>query len=89
MYALYSLLSAAALVLAAPWLAWQAVRHGKYRHRWRERLGRLPTALAAGTAPTLWLHAVVQYIVIDIFGLPHHCKGIVRVMRRMWVALCV
>ena len=58
MYALYSLLSAAALVLAAPWLAWQAVRHGKYRHRWRERLGRLPTALAAGTAPTLWLHAV-------------------------------
>ena len=58
MYALYSLLSAAALVLAAPWLAWQAVRHGKYRHRWRERLGSLPPALAAGTAPTLWLHAV-------------------------------
>jgi 3-deoxy-D-manno-octulosonic-acid transferase len=58
MYALYSLLSAAALVLAAPWLAWQAFRHGKYRHRWRERLGRLPAALAGGTAPTLWLHAV-------------------------------
>jgi 3-deoxy-D-manno-octulosonic-acid transferase len=58
MYALYSLLSAAALVLAAPWLVWQAVRHGKYRHRWRERMGSLPPALAGGPAPTLWLHAV-------------------------------
>ncbi|HTV02888.1 MAG TPA: 3-deoxy-D-manno-octulosonic acid transferase [Luteitalea sp.] len=58
MYALYSLLSAAALVVAAPWLAWQAVRHGKYRHRWRERVGILPKGLAGRSAPTLWLHAV-------------------------------
>ena len=55
---LYSLLSAAALALAAPWLAWQALRHGKYRDRWWERLGRLPAALAADGRPTLWLHAV-------------------------------
>lgn len=55
---LYSLLSAAALVLAAPWLAWQAARHGKYRDRWWERLGRLPASLAADHRPTLWVHAV-------------------------------
>ena len=55
---LYSLLSASALVVAAPWLLWQAVRHGKYRDRWWERLGRLPPGLAADHRPTLWVHAV-------------------------------
>lgn len=58
MYFLYSLLAAVALVASAPWLAWQALRHGKYRHCWPERLGVLPPALAGTTAPTLWLHAV-------------------------------
>jgi len=58
MFALYSLISASALVLAAPWLAWQALRHGKYRERWWERFGRLPAGLAADHRPTLWLHAV-------------------------------
>ncbi len=62
MYPAYTLLSAAALVVMAPWLAWQALRHGKYRHAWQERLGRLPAALAGGrpgeAGPTLWLHAV-------------------------------
>lgn len=55
---LYSLLSASALVVAAPWLLWQALRHGKYRERWWERLGRLPSGLAADHRPTLWVHAV-------------------------------
>lgn len=58
MYFAYSVLSAVALVALAPWLAWQAVRHGKYRHRWRERFGALPATLAGGRGPTLWLHAV-------------------------------
>jgi 3-deoxy-D-manno-octulosonic-acid transferase len=58
MYFAYSFLSAAVLVAVTPWLAWQAVRHGKYRHRWQERLGTLPAALAGTGAPTLWLHAV-------------------------------
>jgi 3-deoxy-D-manno-octulosonic-acid transferase len=58
MYFLYSLLAAVALVVSAPWLAWQAVRHGKYRHRWQERLGVLPAAVAGQSRPTLWLHAV-------------------------------
>jgi 3-deoxy-D-manno-octulosonic-acid transferase len=58
MYFLYSLLAAVALVASAPWLAWQALRHGKYRHRWQERFGVLPAALAGQSRPTLWLHAV-------------------------------
>jgi 3-deoxy-D-manno-octulosonic-acid transferase len=58
MYFLYSLLAAFALVASAPWVAWQAVRHGKYRHRWQERFGALPAPLAGAGGPTLWLHAV-------------------------------
>ena len=57
MYFVYSAISAAVLVAVSPWLAWQALRHGKYRHGWQERLGRLPAHLA-GNGPTLWLHAV-------------------------------
>ncbi len=58
MYFFYSLLAASALVALAPWIAWQAVRHGKYRHRWQERFGALPASLAGTGRPTLWLHAV-------------------------------
>jgi len=58
MYFLYSLLAASALLALAPWIAWQAVRHGKYRHRWQERFGSLPASLAGTGHPTLWLHAV-------------------------------
>ena len=52
------LLAASALVASAPWVAWQALRHGKYRDRWQERFGVLPPALRGTAAPTLWLHAV-------------------------------
>ncbi len=58
MYFLYSLLAASALVALAPWVAWQALRHGKYHHRWQERFGSLPTALSGTAGPTLWVHAV-------------------------------
>ncbi|MGI8671681.1 MAG: 3-deoxy-D-manno-octulosonic acid transferase [Luteitalea sp.] len=58
MYVLYSCLSAFALVLAAPWLAWQAFRYGKYTEAWPERFGQLPATLAAVAAQTIWLHAV-------------------------------
>lgn len=58
MYFLYSLLAALALVASAPWVLWQALRHGKYRHRWPERFGVLPPSLAGPGGPTLWLHAV-------------------------------
>lgn len=58
MYFLYSLLAASALMALAPWVAWQALRHGKYHHRWQERFGSLPTALSGTAGPTLWVHAV-------------------------------
>ncbi|MCC6161800.1 MAG: 3-deoxy-D-manno-octulosonic acid transferase [Acidobacteria bacterium] len=59
MYLLYSVFAGLALVALLPWVAWQAARHGKYRHRWQERFGWLPPALGATSGtPTLWLHAV-------------------------------
>jgi len=47
----------AALALAAPWLLYQRLRHGKYREGWDAKFwGRLPRR--AGDNPCLWLHAV-------------------------------
>jgi 3-deoxy-D-manno-octulosonic-acid transferase len=51
--ALYLLL----LLLASPWLLWQAWRKGKYRAGFAEKfLGRVPRRI--GDAPAIWLHAV-------------------------------
>lgn len=54
------LLNAAYLVLllaASPWLAWQAIRKGKYREGFAAKfLGRVP--VRTGNRPCLWLHAV-------------------------------
>jgi 3-deoxy-D-manno-octulosonic-acid transferase len=58
MYFLYSCVSAMALLVASPWLAWQAVRHGKYGHSLRERLGQLPPDLNPQRRPSIWMHAV-------------------------------
>lgn len=54
---LLNLLYLALLVVASPWLAWQAVRRGKYRTGYAEKLlGRVPVRV--GSAPCIWLHAV-------------------------------
>jgi len=51
--ALYVLL----LIVASPWLIVAAVRQGKYRAGWREKLlGLVP--VRSGTAPCVWIHAV-------------------------------
>jgi 3-deoxy-D-manno-octulosonic-acid transferase len=45
------------ILLAAPWLAYAAVRKGKYRDGWGAKLlGRVPRR--AGSGPGIWLHAV-------------------------------
>jgi 3-deoxy-D-manno-octulosonic-acid transferase len=45
------------LVLAAPWLVWQAVRKGKYREGFAAKfLGRVPRR--SGEKTCVWLHAV-------------------------------
>ncbi|HEY4313426.1 MAG TPA: 3-deoxy-D-manno-octulosonic acid transferase [Pirellulales bacterium] len=54
---LFNLLYLALIVVAAPWLAYQALRRGKYRAGLAEKfLGRVP--VRAGNRPCLWLHAV-------------------------------
>ncbi len=54
---LLNLVYLAVLLLAAPWLAAQAVRKGKYRQGWLQKLfGLVPRR--AGDKPCLWLHAV-------------------------------
>lgn len=45
------------LLAAAPWLAVQALRTGKYREGYREKLlGRVPQRIS--DKPSVWLHAV-------------------------------
>lgn len=54
---LLNLIYAALLLVAAPWLAWQAARTGKYREGWLAKLfGQVP--LRSGDARCIWIHAV-------------------------------
>ena len=54
---LLNLLYLALVALASPWLLYQAVRNGKYRAGYGEKLfGRVP--IRTGDEPCLWLHAV-------------------------------
>lgn len=61
MYFLYSVLATAAMVVLAPYYLVQGLRHGKYFHNLRERMGHLPPR-AAASAPNqlgaIWIHAV-------------------------------
>ena len=61
MYFLYSVLTAAGLILLAPYFAVQGLRRGKYLHSLRERLGKLSPEVAARAAAApgaVWIHAV-------------------------------
>jgi 3-deoxy-D-manno-octulosonic-acid transferase len=54
---LFDLLYIALIIVASPWLVYQAVRRGKYRAGLAEKfLGRVP--VRQGNRPCLWLHAV-------------------------------
>lgn len=45
------------IILFSPWLAYAAIRKGKYRDGWAEKfLGRVPRRV--GNRPCVWLHAV-------------------------------
>ncbi|MCS7305675.1 MAG: 3-deoxy-D-manno-octulosonic acid transferase [Thermoguttaceae bacterium] len=47
------------LVLAAPWLLWRAIRQGKYRAGYREKLfGLVPERSREDSLPCIWFHAV-------------------------------
>jgi 3-deoxy-D-manno-octulosonic-acid transferase len=59
MYALYSALLAAVLLLTLPYWMVQMLRHGKYRAGLRQRLGAVPTTLSSpNKKPAIWIHAV-------------------------------
>jgi 3-deoxy-D-manno-octulosonic-acid transferase len=58
MYVLYSLLSVVALLVASPYLLYQAVRHRKYVRNLRQRLGYLPLSFNLDGEASIWIHAV-------------------------------
>ncbi len=61
MYFLYSLLTAAGMLLLLPYFVVQGLRRGKYLHSVRQRLGWLPAAVhtpEANAAGAIWIHAV-------------------------------
>jgi 3-deoxy-D-manno-octulosonic-acid transferase len=61
MYLAYSLLLAAAMIVALPYFAIKGLRQGKYWRNLPERLGRLPHGLAERSARSpgaIWIHAV-------------------------------
>ena len=68
MYALYSLALVLALALAAPYYLWKGRASGHHLRTLRERLGRLPPALATGE-PSIWVHAVSVGEVLAARGL--------------------
>jgi 3-deoxy-D-manno-octulosonic-acid transferase len=58
----YNVALLAALLAGAPWWLWRTAATKKYREGLRERLGRVPGRLAAGSGgggrPLIWVHAV-------------------------------
>jgi 3-deoxy-D-manno-octulosonic-acid transferase len=58
MYAVYTLLTVLAFVVASPWFAWQAFRHRKYVGSLGQRLGRLPVGVNLDEEASIWVHAV-------------------------------
>jgi len=77
MYFIYSLLTAAGLLLLAPYYAVQGIRRGKYWHNLRERLGKLPpevVARAEGGEGAIWIHAVSVGEVLAVVPLAQELK---------------
>jgi 3-deoxy-D-manno-octulosonic-acid transferase len=56
---LLNLLWGGVLFAVSPVLLYRTLRHGKYRHSWRQRLlGELPRIPQDSTGPRFWFHAV-------------------------------
>ncbi|HSF24511.1 MAG TPA: 3-deoxy-D-manno-octulosonic acid transferase [Blastocatellia bacterium] len=58
MYVLYSLALAVLFVVLLPYFIYQAIKHGKYKGSFKQRMGRLPQSLASDERETVWVHAV-------------------------------
>ena len=66
MYTLYSILAVVALVLASPWLLYQALRYRKYVASLPQRLGLLPVSLNVDGDRSIWVHAVSDGEVLSV-----------------------
>lgn len=58
MYLLYSFVLSLLFLALLPYFLYQAARHGKYAHSFKERMGRLPESLRHDGRKTIWVHAV-------------------------------
>jgi 3-deoxy-D-manno-octulosonic-acid transferase len=78
MYFLYSVLTAAGMLLLAPYFAVRGMRQGKYWRSLRERLGKLPADLVAraeGSEGAIWIHAVSVGEVLAVLPLARELKA--------------
>jgi len=72
LYFLYSLALGFAMLLSLPYWLYQALRHGKYRRGFTERLGFVPARLRTLNTTktrTIWIHAVSVGEVFAIAGI--------------------
>jgi 3-deoxy-D-manno-octulosonic-acid transferase len=58
MYLLYTFALSLLFIALLPYFAYQALRHGKYRGSFKQRMGLLPEELRSDSAPTIWIHTV-------------------------------
>jgi 3-deoxy-D-manno-octulosonic-acid transferase len=58
MYLLYSLATLLFVVVASPYLLYQAIRYRKYVGSLSQRLGYLPVSFNLDAEPSIWIHAV-------------------------------
>jgi 3-deoxy-D-manno-octulosonic-acid transferase len=75
MYFVYSALLALGLLLASPYWLWQALRQGKYRKGFSQRIGRVPPQQRHSDKPSIWVHAVSVGEVLAV-------SELVRALRR-------
>jgi 3-deoxy-D-manno-octulosonic-acid transferase len=58
MYAIYSVLSVAFLMVVSPYLLYQAIRYRKYIRSLPQRMGYLPVSFNLDGDESIWIHAV-------------------------------
>lgn len=74
-YSVYTVLLAFLLIVSAPWWLLEMLRHGKYRHGWGERLGKVPfRMIREDPVNAIWIHAVSVGEVLAISRLIEELK---------------